>query len=369
MLAALAALTALAGTILLFGRPGPLAALLLVAMCAPLAVRRRSPVAALVLTTVLALAYDILDLPGGLYTIPLAIALFSVADSGRRLVAIVGVAVIAVGFLAVGLVLGRGHVSDLENAAWFAGWLVASVVLGEVTRGRRAYLEEAERRAVEAERTREEEARRRAGEERMRIARELHDVLAHRISLISVQAGVGAHLLDRQPEQARASLIAIHEASREALQELRATLGVLRQVDEADPRMPTPGLAQVGQVVADTRAAGLDARLDVDGETRPLPTEVDLAAYRIVQEALTNVIRHAHATRVTVSIAYRPDSVEIEVDDDGTGAAASAGGESRPPGNGLAGMRERAAALGGAFEAGARVGRGFRVRAVLPIAP
>ena len=364
LLAVSIAAIGVAGTLLTRGRPDLLGYGLLVACGLPLAWRRRAPVTVLAAVALLAFAYDVLEEPGAFFTIPIALALFTVVDTGRRAVAVGGLVGIVGGFLVVGVGLGRGHVIDAVNAAWFAGWLVASVVLGEVTRGRRAYLQEVERRALEAERTREEEARRRAGEERMRIARELHDVLAHRISLINVQAGVGAHLLDRQPEQARASLLAIHEASREAMQELRATLGVLRQVDEPEPRSPTPGLAQVGRVVADTRSTGLDARLEIQGNPRTLPTEVDLAAYRIVQESLTNVIRHAAASRVTVSLAYLPAAIDIEVTDDGQGAAATPGATGT--GNGLAGMRERVAALGGAFESGARVGRGFRVHARLP---
>lgn len=365
-LAALVAAATIAATWLARGRPDPAGYVLLALSALPLAMRRSMPVGALAAIAAAAFAYDVLDQPGAFYTVPVAIALYSVADAGARAAAVAGLVAIVGGFLAVGVLLGRGHVVDVVNAAWFGGWLVASIVLGEVTRGRRAYLEEAERRAREAERTRDEEARRRAGEERLRIARELHDVLAHRISLISVQAGVGAHLLDRQPEQARASLAAIQDASHEALQELRATLGVLRQVDEgAAPRAPQPGLAQVERILADARGAGLDARLSITGGRRELPTEVDLAAYRIVQEAVTNVLRHARAHRVEVAVAHLADAVEIVVTDDGSGG---------PPagpaaGNGLAGMQERAAALGGELGAGPQPDGGFRVRARLPVPP
>lgn len=356
---------AVIGSLAIRSLPGdPIGVVLLVACAAPLVVRSRSPIAALALTAALAFAYDLLNEPGGFYTVALALALYSSADAGHRRAAAVAVVGVVGGFLAVGLLLGRGHVNDLANAAWFAGWLVASVVLGEVTRSRRAYVEEVELRALEAERTREEEARRRASEERVRIARELHDILAHRISVMNVQAGVGAHLFDRQPEQARAALLTIQETSREALRELRATLGALRQADEPWPRSPAPSLSELDGLVADMAAGGVEVRVDVQGHPRHLSSGVDLAAYRIVQESLTNVLRHARATLVRIAIAYRPDDVLIEVVDNGVGPAED--GRSDASGNGLQGMHERAVAIGGEVEAGPSGGGGFRVRARLP---
>lgn len=343
----------------------PLGDGLLLAGAAALLVRRRHPVAALVGTVIPAFAYDFLNYPGGLCTIAVGVALYSVADAGHRRPGVVAIIAVVGGFLAMGVLLGRGHVSDFVVALWFAGWLVASLILGETTRSRRAYLEEVEQRAFAAERSREDEARRRASEERIRIARELHDILAHRISMISVQSGVGAHLMDRQPEQARSALVAINQASKEALQELRATLGVLRQADEPEPRAPMPGLAQLEAVIASATAAGVDVRLDVSGEPRDLPAGVDLAAYRIVQESLTNVVRHARAATTRIAIAYPRADVVIEIEDDGYGVA-----EREPNfrgGNGLLGMRERAAALGGELQAGPHPGGGFSVRARLPI--
>jgi signal transduction histidine kinase len=344
---------------------GPLGYGLLVAGAAALLVRRAHPVAALAGTVIPAFAYDLLNFPGGLCTIAVGVALFSVADAGHPRVGISAIVAVVGGFLAFGVVLGRGHVVDLVTALWFAGWLVASLVLGETTRSRRAYLEEVEQRALEAERGREDEARRRAGEERVRIARELHDILAHRISMISVQSGVGAHLLDRDPDQARRALIAVNQASKEALQELRATLGLLRQVDGPEPRSPAPGLAQLEGVMASITAAGVEVRLDVSGQPRDLPTGVDLAAYRIIQESLTNVIRHARAATARIAIAYGRADIVIQIEDDGRGAH-----EDEPPangGNGLLGMRERATALGGELEAGPLASGGFRVRARLPL--
>ena len=347
------------------GTLGPLGYGLLIAGAAALLLRRTHPVAALAGTVIPAFAYDLLNFPGGLCTIAVGVALFSVADTGHPRVGISAVVAVVGGFLAIGVLLGRGHVIDLVTALWFAGWLVASLILGETTRSRRAYLEEVEQRALDAERSREDEAHRRAGEERIRIARELHDVLAHRISMISVQSGVGAHLLDRDPDQARSALIAVNQASKEALQELRATLGLLRQGDGPEPRSPAPGLAQLERVIASTTAAGVEVRLDVTGKRRDLPTGVDLAAYRIIQESLTNVIRHARAATARIAIAYGLADVVIQIEGDGRGVDED--GPSADGANGLLGMRERAAALGGELEAGPHAAGGFRVWARLPL--
>src|SRR5205085_772573 len=242
-------------------------------------------------------------------------------------------------------------------ALGLAAWLLVLGTVSEVIRTRRE-------RAVEIWRTRAEESRRRASEERLRIAQDLHDVLAHNISLINVQAGVALHLMDEQPEQARSALTAIRQASKEALGELRSVLGVLRQVDEEPPRAPTPGLADLDDLVRGTEAAGLAVRTHIDDTPRPLPAGVDLAAYRIVQEALTNVARHAGPAVATVRVAYGDGELTVEVEDDGRGRAptSTSGG-----GNGIPGMRERAAALGGRLETGPRPGGGFRVQARLPV--
>jgi signal transduction histidine kinase len=211
----------------------------------------------------------------------------------------------------------------------------------------------------------------------MRIARELHDVLAHNISLINVQAGVALHLMDEQPGQSRSALVAIKQASNDALGELRSVLDILRQGDEAAPRSPASGLADLDGLVAGAGATGLEVRTRVEGTPRPLPAGTDLAAYRIVQESLTNVTRHAGPATATVRIAYGRDALTVQVDDDGKGLE-SAGGRpgsdsdrsNRRPdrsGNGIRGMRERVAALGGDLTAGSRPGGGFRVLAHLPL--
>jgi signal transduction histidine kinase len=225
--------------------------------------------------------------------------------------------------------------------------------VAEALRGRRE-------RFTEARRAREQEARQRANEERLRIARELHDVLAHNITTINVQSGVALHLIDEQPEQARTALEAINEASADALREVRSALSALRGDGEQPPRTPTAGLDGVDELVSRACAAGLEVSIDVRGNRRPLPASVDLAAFRIVQESLTNVVRHAQATAATVQLAYGAGELTVQIDDDGRGGAAANGG------SGILGMRERAAALGGRLIAGPGPRGGFRVSAHLP---
>jgi signal transduction histidine kinase len=369
-IAALVAAAELVGTHLLTRGAPPERSLdwlgygVLVATAAPLAARRVYPVATLVATIVFAFTYDALDYPAAFYTIAIVVALYGAVAQGRRAPALAIVAAAFAAFVITDVLFPRGHVMDPPNALWFGGWLVAGWVAGEFSRSRRSYLEEVERRAVDAERTRDEEARRRASEERMRIARELHDVLAHSMSVINVQASVALHLLDRQPEQARPALVAITQASRDALRDLRATLGVLRGTDEAETRSPAPTLARLDDLVRTASAAGVQVRVNVTGGPRPLPPGIDLAAYRIAQESLTNVARHAAASTATLSIAYGDDELLVEVADDGTEIADPG---SVRAGLGLIGMRERAASVGGEVEAGPRPEGGFRVRVRLPL--
>ncbi len=220
------------------------------------------------------------------------------------------------------------------------------------------HVREAERRAEEAVRTRDEAAQRRAMEERLRIARELHDSLTHSISVIQVQAGVAEHLARKRGEEVPPALQAIHEAGADAARELRATLSVLRSTQDGD----RSGLCQLESLVARARAAGLPVTVTVTGAERPLPPDVDRAAYRIVQEALTNVSRHAGRAHASVCLRYTPEALTVQVNDDGTGGGA------RPVGSGLGlvGMRERVSALGGRLHAGPQDGGGFRVHAELP---
>jgi signal transduction histidine kinase len=196
----------------------------------------------------------------------------------------------------------------------------------------------------------------------------VHDVVAHSIAVINFQAGVAVHVLDRRPEQALAALLAIKQASKEALQELRATLGVLRQLGEpGGSRAPLPGLAQLDVLVARAAEAGRQVEVTVEGERVELPLAVDLAVYRIVQEALTNVARHAGPARARVRLAFGAGEVVVEVTDDGRGVAASTPADAG--GHGITGMRERAVALGGELQAGSRPEGGFGVRARLPLEP
>jgi signal transduction histidine kinase len=324
---------------------------------ASLTVLRRFPVAAVVVAGVSTAYYYIGPFPDGPEMLTFAIASFATAARGQRLAAYGGT---AAGLSVFGWAeLLREHGRIARFVAVLA-WVLVVLCAGEVSRYHRAYVREARQRKGEAERTREEEFRRRATEERLRIAREIHDVLAHQISLINVQAGAALHR--REPEQAYAALSAIKDASRETLRELRATLGVLRQVDEAQPLSPAPSLAHLGELIERTNDAGLPVRLTVSGERTELPASVDLAAYRIVQEALTNSVRHAGEATATVLVRYAKDEVIVEVSDDGMGADAAEG-------NGIRGMRERAATLGGTLAARPRPGGGFLVRAALPLRP
>ena len=243
-----------------------------------------------------------------------------------------------------------------------AGWLISAGVMFVTFRMWQLHVREVEQRAEEAERTRDEAAQRMAMEERLRIARELHDSLTHSISVIQVQSGVAVHLARKRGEDVPPALLAIQEAGTDAARELRATLGVLRSEEDSDGS----GLSQLDSLVARARTAGLPVTVTVTGAERPLPPDVDQAAYRIVQEALTNVSRHAGAASASVHLHYTPDTLSVQVDDDGTGAVTSNGTRPSGPGLGLVGMRERVSALGGRLQAGRQDGGGFQVRAELP---
>lgn len=251
--------------------------------------------------------------------------------------------------------LGLESAPKLPEAVAVGAWLTALLAVPEVFRGRRE-------RFIEESRSREEGRKRRASEERLRIARELHDVLAHNISLINVQAGTALHLLDDRPDQARPALTAIKEASNEALGELRSVLDVLREGSDGAPRSPTPGLNQIDGLIARMQAAGLQVVKRVEGNARTLHAPVDRAAFRIVQESLTNVTRHAAVATATVTLKYGAHDLEVEIADDGRGTVSPQG----EGGNGIPGMRERALALGGELEAASRAEGGFRIRARLP---
>ena len=243
-----------------------------------------------------------------------------------------------------------------------AGWVISAGVMVVTFRIWQLHLREVEERADEAERTRDEAAQRRAMQERLRIARELHDSLTHSISVIRVQAGVAVHLARKRREEVPPALLAIQEAGADAARELRTTLSVLRSEEDGD----CSNLGQLDSLVARARAAGLPVTVTVTGAERALPPDVDQAAYRIVQEALTNVSRHAGRACASVHLHYAPDALAVQVDDDGTGTGTRTA--TRPAGHGLGliGMRERVTALGGRLHTGPRDGGGFRVRAEFP---
>jgi signal transduction histidine kinase len=333
----------------------------------PLAARRRFPGAVLGISVASGLAFAAIGLPPFFLGPAILVAVYSVAAYGSRWIAVAGLAVAEAGLAAVQLTPVKHHGETLVG---YMGILVVAWLLGQFAHNYRAYAARLEERTAELERAREELARRAVTEERLRLARELHDVVAHAMSVIAVQSGVGAHVADSQPEEVGKALAAIEVTSRAALTELRRLLGVLRQ-DSDEPQgdlSPVPGLADLDSLLAEVAKAGLAVRLRVEGTPSPLPAGVDLSAYRIVQEALTNVVKHAGLATAQVMIRYRDQEVVVEVTDDGRGVGAVAGDGRKATGHGLIGMRERVAAFGGDLEVGPRPGGGFRVAARLPLA-
>ncbi|MEU6716840.1 histidine kinase [Nonomuraea sp. NPDC046802] len=327
---------------------------------------RRAPLVPLLVSTLCMLVFATHAEPGPPSAFPVLLSVFGAVRAGHRLLAALASAVFLGGSLAVGLATTTAD--DIhrlfQSTTLLLGWFVAAGVAATVTRHRQAYLEQVEQRAAEAERTREEAARRRAGEERLRIARELHDSLTHSISIIKVQAGVAVHLARKRGEDVPAALVAIQEASGDAIRELRATLEVLRAPEGGSEDEPSAsGLDRLGDLVERARSTGQPATVTISGVRHELPAEVDRAAYRIVQEALTNVSRHAGGATASVRIDYGGDELVVQVDDDG-----GADPDAPPvPGVGLLGMRERVTALGGRLRAEPRSEGGFTVRAELPL--
>ncbi|TDC59924.1 sensor histidine kinase [Actinomadura sp. GC306] len=348
---------------------------LLLAGPALLLLRRRHPVPTLALTAAVTVLYLLRAYPYGPVIFSMAVAMFAAVVAGHRLAAWAGTGAVLAAYFAVTTAVGvpadergSGGLFPVERPSLLAmtlvtAWALVVLVTAELVRTRG-------QRAAEAARIRAERDRRQASEERLRMARELHDVLAHNISMINVQAGVALHLLDENPEQARTALAAIKDASKEALTEMRGVIGALRAQGETAPRSPTAGLGGLADLAARARAAGLRVEVEITGDRRPLHAGTDLAAFRIVQESLTNVTRHAGPGPVTarVAVAYREDELVVRVEDDGRGAPSLDGSPAgSPTGSGIRGMRERAAALGGELTAGPRPGGGFRVRARLPL--
>ncbi|HEX7097000.1 MAG TPA: sensor histidine kinase [Acidimicrobiales bacterium] len=342
-----------------------LAVVLLVIGPLSLAALWRRPVAAAAVAITVAVVYVGAGYPYGPFVLTPLVALIRCTYTGHRRAAIAIGATGVVASLVAHVVSPRDEGVGWDQVTGVTTWVAIVLVVGEILRARH------ERRA-QAMMAADELAKRRASEERLRIAQELHDVLAHNISLINVQAGVGLHLMDTRPEQARTALESIKGASKEALEELRSALELLRTGERA-PRAPTGGLAELDALVARVRSPHLDVDIERIGEPVPVPPGVDLAAYRIAQEALTNVVRHAHtATRAVVRLTYEPDALTVQVDNDGrvpAGRVRTAPSDVGSGGSGIPGMRERAVALGGEFEAHPRASGGFRVRARLPLTP
>jgi signal transduction histidine kinase len=344
-----------------------------------LALRRRLPVVVFVVTGVVSLVYYGAGFPDGPGWLALFVALYTLTAHGegpRALrIALLGLGVLTVAWLVT---------ADLSAPAEL-GWLffrigtaAMATFLGESMRMRRVLAAQAAERAERAERTREQEAQRRVDAERLRIAREVHDTVAHAIAIINVQAGVTAHVLDKRPEQARETLRTIEQTSARALRELRTTLAMLTDSTERDDRAPAPGLRHLDDLVATAGHAGVAVTVEQTGTARELPSALDIAAYRIVQESITNVIRHAGASQARISIHYGEDELRISVADDGCGVTPAdrpVGSGTPAPrsanggGRGIAGMRERCELLGGELTAGPAPGGGFVVQATLPLLP
>ncbi|WP_062796344.1 sensor histidine kinase [Williamsia muralis] len=362
--------------------PPPAAAYVIALVsCAVLPLRHRTPLAAMAATTVAGMLVAPLDLLlTPLIAVPAVIAAYSVAVRGERAPTAAVLLTSSVLMIAPTPLCGSLSWQDASRLASVVAFVLMSGVLGYSTQIRRAYLAAVEERAQRAEETRDSEARQRVAEERLRIARELHDVVAHQITLANAQATVAAHLFDARPEQSRTSVTELVQTTRDALDGLRATVGLLRQSGDAStPTEPAPGLSRLSALLESFRRAGLEATVYHKGTVKPLPPGVDLTAYRIVQEALTNVTKHADTDTAQVQLDWGRDHVTITVADDGrsdgggirgaTTEEAGPAGSSPPkrtPGYGLIGMRERVTAVGGQLTAGRRTKGGFLVAATLP---
>jgi signal transduction histidine kinase len=340
--------------------PDPIAVALLLAMAAPLTVRRRWPTGAMVAVGVLAMASFAAGYPGGPPTIPLLVALYTIAAAGHRWWTIAVTVVFAGGGL-----LFRAVVEDDPpvSIALDSALFVLVSLLGDAVHTRRRLVAETHERMRLAASERDAEAQRRVTEERLRIARELHDIMAHTITTMSVQAGAALDALDHQPDQTRTALTGMRTASRQALQELRATVSLLRSSapDDATTRQPAPGLDQLQELLDRVRDMGLDLDHHVFGTSVEVTPALQLTAYRVIQEGLTNVIRHSNATSATIRLNYSDEQLRVQIDDDGDGFP-----RDHAEGFGLRGLRERVDAIGGTLSVGPAPSGGFRLRADLP---
>jgi signal transduction histidine kinase len=339
--------------------PDVLSVLLSISVAVPYYFRRHAPLAVLLVSEVGVVLLTVRDYQTGAAPSVLLIGVYTVAAWCTARERAIGVAAIAVGLsiVAVSGIPGSNNADTAFTCVLFA----AAYLVGSTVRNRRLYSEQLEARAIALENERDEEARRAVAEERLRIAQELHDVVAHSMGVIAVQAGVGAHVLDTDPDEAKKSLEAISQTSRSTLTEIRRMLGVLRE--EGDTAYtPAPGLADLDRLVRDIESAGLEVDVRNEGAPTALPPGVDFTAYRIVQEALTNVLKHAGRAHATVVVDREENALRLEILDDGRGV----NGRATTGGHGLMGMRERVGMYGGSFEAGPRTGGGFRVAVRLP---
>jgi signal transduction histidine kinase len=349
-----------------YREPDALGVGFLLAATVPLAWRRRVPLTVLAWTVLVTLAAEVLAVPYGT-GLGVVVALYTVAsncDRRRSVVALAAVTTLTMALLVAGMLLAPEAQVTADYFLTNLLGLGVAWALGDNQRTRRAYTAEVEARAERLERDREAATRAAADAERARIARELHDVVAHHVSVMAVQAGAARRVAETRPGAARDALAAIESSARLALTELRRLLGVLRAPEPNGPALsPQPGLGELDELLAQTRAAGLAVELTREGEARPLPAAADLSAYRIVQEALTNTRKHAGAATATVRLRWPPDWLEVRVADDGRGVV---GADELGGGHGLVGMRERAALFGGELRVEPRPGGGLQVTATLP---
>jgi len=342
-----------------FRDPNALAVLLALCCSLPYFFRRHAPFAVLVITTSALVAMSCFTFQSNVQSQMLVVAAYTVGaycSGGKRLFSILWIAAGLIIVASVGIPDATGANILLSGAFYFAAYAI-----GSSFRNRRLLMEQLRQRAASAEHERDEEAKRAVADERLRIAQELHDVVAHSMGVIAVQAGVGAHVIDKDPDEAKKSLQAIAATSRSTLTEIRRLLGVLR-ADEHGAYQPAPGLGDLGRLVDDLGGAGLPVTLKIDGAGDDVPPGVDLTAYRIVQEALTNVLKHAGPARATVEIDYVPGAIHLVIADNGRGV----NGRATDGGHGLIGMRERVGVYGGTLSTGPAPGGGFRVDAELP---
>ena len=340
--------------------PNALAVALSLGCSLPLFVRRRAPFAVHLTMVTCLVILSVLDFPANVQSQMLLVSAYTVGAYCSGLKRTIGVTAIVVG-VAIVAAVGIPDATSANLVLTLAIYM-AAYFFGSNVRNRRLYMDELEARAELLERERDEEAKRAVADERLRIAQDLHDVVAHSMGVIAVQAGVGAHVIDTDPAEAKKSLEAISHTSRSTLTEIRRMLGALRE-DEGVTYAPAPGLADLERLVREICAAGVDTHVTWEGVREELPPGVDFTAYRVVQESLTNVLKHAGPEpHVDVTIGYEPQLLRIEVVDDGRGVNGRATGG----GHGLMGMRERVAVFGGSFDAGPATGGGFRVAVRLP---